>query len=126
MHIPTLLAHPNFRIELALIREEEIRGPVPDGARYRYRREWWRLDRRLLEVVETRRLDSPADLLSLLPADLPEPFTTADIVAATGLSKRLAMRTAYCLERSGAVDRLARRGRYVAYGRSPMLTDAEA
>jgi hypothetical protein len=117
VHIPALVAHPNFRIELLLIHEEEIRGPIPEGARYRYPREWWRLDRRLLEVVETRRIDTPGDLLGLLPLDLPEPFTTADIVAATGRSKRLAMRAVYCLERSGAIGRLARRGRFAAYGR---------
>ncbi len=84
VHIPALIAHPDFRLELLLTREEEVRGPVPKGARYRHRRHWWRLDRRLLDVVETRRIDTPADLLRLLPADLPEPFTTADIVAATG------------------------------------------
>jgi hypothetical protein len=118
VYIPGLVAHPNFRIELPLIREEEMRGPIPEGARYRYPREWWRLDRRLLDVVETRRIDTPADLLCLLPSDLPEPFTTADIVAATGRSKRLAMRAVYCLERSGAITRLARRGRLAAYGHS--------
>ena len=117
VHIPGLVAHPNFRIELPLISEEEIRGPVPDGARYRYPRQWWRLDRRLLDVVETRRIDTPADLLCLLPPGLPEPFTTADIVAGSGRSKRLAMRAVYCLERSGAVARLARRGRLVTYSR---------
>lgn len=114
--IPGLVADPNFRIELALIREDEVRGPIPEGVRYRYPRTWWRLDRRLLDVVETRRIDTPADLLGLLPPGLPEPFTTADIVAATGRSKRLAMRAAYCLERSGAVARLARRGRLATYG----------
>ena len=124
--IPRLVAHPNFRIELPLIREEEIRGPIPDGARYRYPREWWRLDRRLLEVVETRRIDTPADLVCLLPFGLPEPFTTADIVAASGRSKRLAMRAVYCLERSGAIARLARRGRLVAYGRLAPVADADA
>ena len=116
VHLPGLLAHPNFRVELALTCEEEIRGPIPDEARYRYPREWWRLDRRLVEVVETVRIDTPADLLRLLPAGLPEPFTSADIVAATGRSKRLAMRAVYCLERSGAVARLERRGRLVTYG----------
>jgi hypothetical protein len=121
--IPGLIAHPNFRIELALTCEEEIRGPIPSGARYRYPRAWWRLDRRLVDVVETRRVDTPADLLSLLPADLPEPFTTADIVAATGRSKRLAMRAVYCLERSGAIARLARRGRFVTYCRSGPFAD---
>jgi hypothetical protein len=119
VHLPGLVADPNFRIELALAIVEEIRGPVPAGARYRYAREWWRLDRRLLEVVETRRIDGPDDLLALLPADLPAPFTTADLVAATGRSRRLAMRATYCLERSGAIERVARRGRFVAFARVP-------
>jgi hypothetical protein len=64
--------------------------------------------------------------LRLLPTGLPEPFTTADIVAASGRSKRLAMRAVYCLERTGAIERLARRGRFVAYGRLLTLADAEA
>ncbi|MBI3749619.1 MAG: hypothetical protein HY262_12365 [Chloroflexi bacterium] len=123
VRVPGLIAHPNFRIELALVAEEEVRGPIPEGARYRYPREWWRLDRRLLEVVETRRIDTPADLLGLLPAGLPESFTTADIVAATGRSRRLAMRAVYCLDRCGSVTRLARRGRLQAYGRLPPDAD---
>jgi len=118
--IPVLLAHPNFRIELALTCEEEIRGPIAEGVRYRYPRTWRRLDRRLVEVIETHRLNTPADLLDLLPAGLPEPFTTADFVAATGRSKRLAMRAVYCLERSGAIARLPREGRLFAYRRSPV------
>jgi hypothetical protein len=126
VYLPGLVAHPNFRIELPLVHEEEIRGPVPEGARYRYPREWWRLDRRLLDVVDTLRIDTPADLLCLLPPGLPGQFTTADIVAATGRSKRLAMRAVYCLERSGAIVRLARHGRLVAYGRLPAIADAEA
>jgi len=117
VHLPELIARPNFRIELALIGEEEIRGPIEEGVRYRYPRDWRRLDRRLLEVIETRRIDTPADLLGLLPAGLPEPFTTAGIVAATGRSRRLAMRAVYCLERSGALARLTRAGRSVAYRR---------
>ncbi len=119
VHISALITDPNFRIELPLIHEEEIRGPIPDGVRYRYPREWRRLDRRLLGIVETLSIVTAADLLGLLPAGLPDPFTTADIVAATGRSKRLAMRSAYCLERSGAVVRLARRGRLVAFERLP-------
>lgn len=124
VYIPMLVAHPHFRIEVPLICEEEIRGPVPEGARYRYPREWWRLDRRLLDVLETRHIDTPADLLGLLPSGLPEPFSTADVVAATGRSKRLAMRAVYCLERCGAIERLARRGRLVVYGRVAQEADA--
>ena len=43
---PELVVHPNFRLELVLVREEEVRGPVPAGARFRYPRKWWRVDRR--------------------------------------------------------------------------------
>ncbi|TAK00527.1 MAG: hypothetical protein EPO36_08305 [Chloroflexota bacterium] len=118
--IPGLIAAPNFRIELVLTREEEIRGPIAEGVRYRYPRTWRRLDRRLLDVIETLRVDSPADLLDLLPAGMPEPFTTADLVAATGRSRRLAMRVAYCLEKCGALVRDAPRGRHAAYGRAPI------
>jgi hypothetical protein len=115
VHLSGLLAHPNFGIELALIREEEVRGPIPAGARFRYPRAWWRLDRRLLEVVETIRIDTPADLLRLLPDGLPDPFTSADIVAAVGCPSRLATRAVYCLERCGGIERTGRRGRFVAY-----------
>jgi hypothetical protein len=120
VHLPALIAEPNFRIELVLMTVEEIRGPVPAGARYRHARDWWRLDRRLLDVVETRRIDGPGDLLGLLPEDLPTTFTTADVVAATGRSRRLAMRATYCLERSGAIERVARKGRFHAYRRTPV------
>jgi hypothetical protein len=113
--LPTLAAHTNFRLELVLIREEEIRGPVPAGARYRYPREWWRMDRRLLDVIEIVRIDTPADLLGLLPDGLPSPFTTADIVAATRRSRRLAMRAVYCLRKAGAARSVGRQGRLVAY-----------
>ncbi|NJD29059.1 MAG: hypothetical protein FIA92_12275 [Chloroflexi bacterium] len=117
VHLPSLVEHPNFRIELLLTCEEEVRGPIPMGARYRYPRAWWRLDRRLVDVLETRRIDEPRDLLALLPAGLPEVFTTADIVAASGRSKRLAMRAAYCLERCRAVERVGRQGRRAMYRR---------
>ncbi len=124
VHIAALIADRGFRIEIALVIEEEIRGPIPEGAAYRYPRQWWRLDRRLVDVVETLRIDAPGDLLRLLPAGLPEPFTSADIVAATGRSKRLAMRAVYCLERCGAIARVGRRGRFVSYGRVPATSNA--
>ena len=112
---PELVAHPNFRMELVLIHEEEIRGPIPDGARFRYPREWWRLDRRLIEVVEVVRVDTPTDLLGLLPAELASPFTSVDIATASRRPKNLGMRATYCLLRAGAVSCVGRRGRAQLY-----------
>ncbi len=112
---PELVAHPNFRVELVLIREEEVRGPVPEGARYRYPREWWRLDRRLIEVVGILPVDNPTDLLALLPPGLPSQFTTADIAVASRRPKNLAMRAAFCLLRAGAVECVGKVGRLQIY-----------
>lgn len=120
VHVPALLIATGFRIEVVLTVEEEIRGPIPPGTRRRYPRDWQRLDRRLVDVVATIRVDTPEDLLALLPAGLPEPFTTADIVAASRRSSRLAQRAAYCLERSGVAERTGRRGRFVTYSRSAL------
>jgi hypothetical protein len=113
--LPELVAHPNFRIELAMIREEEIRGPVPDGVRYRYARDWQRIDRRLVEVVGIVRVNTPADLLELLPPGLPSPFTTADIAAAARRPRSLAARATYCLEKSGAARNAGKRGRLTLF-----------
>lgn len=113
--IPTLLDHPNFELDLVEVREEEVRGPVAPGTRRRYWRDWSRVDRRLVEVAGTVRLRAPEDLLGLLPAGLPQPFTTADIAAAARCSRRLAMRAAYCLEKAGVVRCVGRRGRLRAY-----------
>jgi hypothetical protein len=112
---PELVAHPNFRIELVLVREEEIRGPVAAGVHYRYPKQWRRLDRRLLDVVEIVRIDTPGDLLGLLPTGLPEQFTSADIAAASRRPKRLATRTAYCLQRAGATRCIGNLGRLRLY-----------
>ncbi len=117
VHLPALVAHRNFRVELLLTTEEEVRGPLPAGVRSRYPRAWRRLDRRLVGILETRRIDRPSDLLGLLPDGLPPAFTTADIVAASGRSKRLAMRAVYCLERCAVIERDGRRGRHAAYRR---------
>jgi hypothetical protein len=113
--LATLVGHPNFRLEILMTAEDEVRGPIPVGVRRRHPRDWRRLDRRLLDVVAIHRVDRPLDLAELLPPDLPTTFTTADIVAGSGRSRRLAMRAAYCLERSGVVTRVGRDGRFVAY-----------
>ena len=115
---PGLIGHPNFRIELPLTCEEDVRGPVPDGKRFRRPRTWVRLDRRLISVEATLRVDRPLDLLRLLPTGLPDPFTTADIVTATGRSRRLAMRAAYCLAHAGAIAQVGHSGRLRSYALS--------
>jgi hypothetical protein len=110
---PSLLSHPNFTLEIALVAEEEVRRPdVKRG----WRRGGFAIEeRRLVDVLETVELGSPAELLRLLPEGLPDPFTTTDLAEGLGRSRHLAQEVAYCLRESGAVSTAGRDRRGILY-----------
>lgn len=111
--LPALLADPNFALEVLLVQEEEHRR-YEKGRRWR-RRGWVTHERRLLEVLEQRRFQRPADLLSLLPTGLPDPFSTADLAAALSRPRHLAQKMAYCLREMGAISAVAKQGNAILY-----------
>lgn len=113
---PHLLQEPNFSLEVLLIQEDEFR-------RYDRRRGWRRggwvtHERRLLQVVDRQLFETPADVGSLLPPTLAEPFTTADLAAAIGRPRRLAQRMAYCLREMGIISQAGKRGNALLYVRA--------
>ena len=110
---PGLVANPNFAVEVVFTREDQLRHHDP---RRGWRRHGWVTDDRiLLEVVETRRFSRPEDFVPLLPPTLAARFTTADLAAAVGRSRRFAQRMAYCLREMGMLTAVGRRGRAVLY-----------
>ena len=111
---PSLLSHPNFVLEVLVTQEEEVRRPNPAA----WRRNGWRVaERRLVGILERAEFHRPEDLLGLLPAGLPDPFTTADLAAALGRSRHLAQEVAYCLREAGVVPVVARSRAGFHYGR---------
>jgi hypothetical protein len=113
---PTLLASPNFSLEILLIQEEEVRHHDPKrGWR---RRGWLTHERRLLEVLERQRFETPADMANLLPPTLPEPFTTSDLAASLPRPRRLAQRMAYCLREMQVIDPVGKQGNAILYVRA--------
>lgn len=114
---PSLLSHANFTLEIALILEEEVRRP--DATRGWRRGGFVIEERRLMGVVETVEVRSPADLLGLVPADLPDPFTTIELAEVLGRSRHLAQQVAYCLRVSGAVATVGRDKRGIVYSHVP-------
>jgi hypothetical protein len=113
--LPSLLAHPNFSLELLLIREEEIRCPQAPRRRGRWRpKDWAVVGRRLLEVVDRRTLTCPADCLGFLPTDLVQPFTNRDLARALGQPAYVAEKMTYCLRQMGVVADVGRIGRAMA------------
>ncbi len=101
--IPRLISSRNLSLEVLLIKEEEVRRY--EGGRKWRRRGWVTAERRLLEVVDRRVFDTPADWLALLPEGF-EPFTARDLAESDGPSIGTGAEDGVFLTRSetGAVD----------------------
>ena len=117
--IPQLLAHPNFSLEVLLIREEEIRVPAkPPKRRRRWKKEWGTHERRLLEVVEWEVFETPADYAHrFLPAGLPQPFTNRALARALGRPSFIAQKITYCFQRMGLIELVGKQGRALQFQR---------
>ncbi len=109
---PHLLADGNFSLEVLLIREDEVRRF--DGNRNWRRKGWGIEERRLLEVLESRLFEEPADLKALLPEEL-ETFTAKELAEILGISRRLAQKMAYCLRKAGVISHIGKLGRGYLY-----------
>lgn len=110
--IPRLILSRNLSLEVLMIREEEARRYA--GRRQWRRRGWVTAERRLLEVVDRRVFDKPADWLALLPEGL-EPFTARDLAEKMGIRLELAQKMAYSLREAKLVRLIGRRGRANLY-----------
>jgi hypothetical protein len=113
IRFPELAARPGFSLEVVLVSVAEFRTDDGKGS---WRRKGVSIsDRTLLEVLDTKRFESPADYLALLPDTLALPFTAADLAKAAGLRPALAQRAVYCLRKMGALSLAEKRGRAFAY-----------
>lgn len=123
VHLPTLFAHPNFSLDILLIREEEIRRVrrvrEAPAKRTRFPRDWDRHDHRLLEVVDSRRVDSLQDLRAFLPGNLPAQFTNRDLGDALGGDYRRAQTMTYVMRQVGILEIQGKRGRALLYATNP-------
>jgi hypothetical protein len=115
---PRLVWRGNFSVDVLLTHEEEIRRH--DGSRAWRRRGWVTEERRLLKVVARQLLSTPADVAGLLPADLPHPFSTADLAASLGQPRWLAQKMSYCLRKMGVIEPTGKRGNAILYMRAPL------
>ena len=116
VRIPHLLQRPTFSLEVLLIQEEEHRRY--DGQRGWRRRGWVTHERYLLKVVERHLFAAAADLASLLPAGLEEPFTTADLAEALERRRTVAQKMAYCLRKLDVLNVSGKRGNAILYTRA--------
>jgi hypothetical protein len=112
VRIPQLISSRNLSLEVLMIREEEARR-YADRRKWR-RRGWVIAERRLLDVVDRRLFDKPADWLALLPEGF-GPFTARDLAEAMCIRLGLAQKMAYSLRAAKLVKLIGRRGRANLY-----------
>ncbi|MEQ8675386.1 MAG: hypothetical protein RLP44_10805 [Aggregatilineales bacterium] len=116
VYIPHLIDHPNFTLEILLTHQEEIRVNDGQGS---WRRKGWSLhDHRLLEVVAHHKFTGLTDFAALLPADLPEAFTTKDLRKSLKITPATAQKTAYALREMGVITQVGKRGNAYLYSRN--------
>lgn len=110
-----LLSDSNLSVDILLVHEEEVRGPL----RKRRRRVDWSVhDRRLVEVRDAATFADPTDYLAFVPPSLDEPFTTSQLSRAVGCSMRTAQKAAYTLRHIGTLLVEGKAGRSVLYRRT--------
>lgn len=114
---PDLLVGTDLEVEVVLTVEDEYRTHSPGKA---WRRKGWVVhERHLNEVIDSVTLATGIDLLGLLPANLPEPFTTSDLARGLQRPMRNAQQMAYCLRHAGLVEPTGKQGNAIEYRLTP-------
>src|SRR5262249_45600570 len=118
VYFTCVFPHENLTLETPLVEIEERRYPGHG------RRRRWRAtdhvveDQRLLAVRSVHRFIAAADLLALLPGELPQPFDTGQLAELLAVRRWTAQRIAYCLRQTGAARVCGKTGNALLYQRA--------
>ncbi len=116
--IQPFLKNPNFSLRLLLLDVAEQRR-----VNEKNRKGYTRIDLMPLHplnesAVETVDLAWPGDYAALLPAALPETFTTSDLRKAAGIRLEVAQTALRVMAGIGAVERKGKKGQWIVYERA--------
>jgi len=117
IRIPHLILHPNLTIEAVFIKVREIR--CDDGKGSWRRRGVSIVDRSLAEVVESRLFSATSDYVSLLPSDLPNPFTNKDLAECARTTRGKAQKMTYALKKASLLVEVGKEGNSILYALHP-------
>ena len=118
VHFVGVFPHPRLELEVLMTLQDEYR--LPAEKKRRVSRGYILEDRLLSEVTGRAMLRTGDDLLAMLPdairpPERTEPFGTADLAAAAGISRPLARKVAYCLRRCGLAQVVGKEGNAILY-----------
>jgi hypothetical protein len=102
IHIPGLITHPNFSLEVLLTKEEDIRSADGKGS---WRRKGVSLiDRKLLDIINRVHFDQARDYLRLLPGDMPSAFTNRQLAKLMRKPIRKIQKLTYSFKKMGLLE----------------------
>ncbi len=109
MRISDIVVHPNFILEIVMVKVLEERAD--DGLGSWRRKGVSILGRTLLEVVDTLIFEGKESYLLLLPASLPKCFTHKDLVACAGITPGQGAKLSWFLRKIGVIHKIGKQGR---------------
>ncbi len=110
IYFTRVFPHVNLLLEAPLVEVEEWRFPG-HGRRRRHRQGDQQVeDQKLVQIERAYNFRTAADLLQLMPPDLPSEFDTAQLAAGLDIDRSVAQRIAYCLRHMGAFDEVGKQG----------------
>jgi hypothetical protein len=114
--IAELLPNPQITVEVVLV--EVVEERIDDGRGSWRRRGVTISGRRLERVTGSRELTTATDYLSMLPEDLADPFTNADVASLAGLKYRTIQPLTSALRKMGLITITEKRGQTLVYERA--------
>jgi hypothetical protein len=102
--------HPQLTVEVALVEVDEVRYPGHGRRRRWSRNDFVVADQSLTSVQKMITLNTPQDLMALLPHTLPKHWTTSDLAKCAGITRSTAQRIAYCLNHMHTTCEVGKQG----------------
>lgn len=110
IYFTKVFPHRNLWLDAVVVEVEELRYPG-HGRRRRWRANDYQIsDQRLVRISSAQRFRRAGDLLSLLPAELTDPFHTGDLARLLSVHRSFAQQIAYCLRHCGAAREVGKSG----------------
>jgi hypothetical protein len=119
VYMPTILKKSNFSLEVILVHSEE--ELINDGKGSWRRKKWSVHDKRLLCMIEEHLFNEPRDFQRLLPANLPEKFTTRELSKMSDIKPYIAQKMTYCLRHMEVLEVVGKRGRSILYSLNEIM-----
>ncbi len=110
---PLVVASPNVRFDVVLVRVRELR--VRDGSGSWRKRGDRVLSRDLAGIMATTSLDTQADWLALIPAALEAPYESSALGAALGIAAPRARKVLYTFAKAGLLREAGKSGNRKLY-----------